>query len=271
MSLGRDFVFLKPSEVSIDNAVQRAFDQTHANRLAKDYDPALFGLGHASLRTDGRYIALDAQHRVAAAQLAEQGEIPVLFKIYRGLTVEAEADLFLKLNALKKNVNAMDSFRVGLKAGHPSNVEIQRVLDSFGLRMAAHHADGGISAVVAITHIYHGRVGTKPRGPSPIGATTEPHLLSRTLHILTKAWGKQRDAFDGTLLRGVAAFLNKHGTTIDAASFAKGLAKTSDPARMIGEIRSYRVTARKTAVLGAVDYLENIYNRGRTVGKRLKP
>lgn len=266
----KDYVLLRPSEVKVDETVQRNFDENHANRIAKAYDPVLFGLGHVSLREDGYYYVLDGQHRVHAAIEAGHGDTAILFRVYRGLSHEQEAVLFLQLNANKKAVGALDKFRLSVEAESPVHLDIARILDSFGLRVAANHTDGGVSAVVALEQIYRGRVGTKT-APMPHGTADLPesHLLSRTLHVLVKAWGKNRDAFDGVLLKGCAALLNKHGAAIDAVSLSRSLAKSGTPALAIGHIKSLSEIAKKTRVMAAVEYLEGVYNRGRSAAKRL--
>lgn len=271
MTTSRDYAWLKPSEIRVDESVQRRFDRTHANRIAKQYDPLLFGLGHVSLRADKHYYALDGQHRIAAAIESGDGDTAVLFKVYRGLDHAAEASLFLQLNANKKTPNALDTFRLSVEAGSPVHCDIVRILDSFGLRIAANHSDGGISAVIAVLHIYHGRVGTKPSDGEVGKAAPQSHLLSRSLHVLTKAWGKDRNAFDGILLKGIAGLLNKHGTAIDAVSLSRALAKRGGAPVVIGHIRSLAQLAGKTPLAAAVEYLEGVYNRGRTDEKRLKP
>lgn len=265
----RDYAWLRPCDVKVDETVQRHFDQNHANRIAKHYDPVLFGLGHVSLRADGLHYVLDAQHRVAAAVDAGQGDTAVLFRVYKHLSHEEEADLFLKLNANKKSVNALDTFRLSVEAESTVHLEIVRILTSFGLRVSENHTDGGVSAVVALLHIYHGRVGTKPAVQVPAAGLPESHLLSRTLHVLTKAWGKERDAFDGLLLKGVAGLLHKHGTAIDAMALARALSKSSHPRQAIGNIRGLQSIAKKTPVAASVEYLEGIYNKGRYEKNRL--
>lgn len=269
MNLGPDYAWLKPSEVCVDDGVQRRYDATHANKIAKVYDPSLFGLGHASMRPDGRYYVLDGQHRVSAAKTSGHGDIPVLFRIYRGLTDKAEANLFLLLNDLKKAPNALEKFRLAVKAGHPIETHITRILENFGLRIAGYHSDGGIAAVNALLQIYFGRVGTKPVAErAPVGLP-DGQLLSRTLHVISKAWGKERAAYDALLLKGVAATIHKHGAAIDGAQLAQLLAKRDTPVATIGKIKSHANTANKTTTGAAVELFENLYNRRKGAAKRL--
>ena len=264
-----EILLLRPEEVLVDrdNDVQRTFNATHAQKIAAAYEPALFGLGTVSCRSDGKYYVLDGQHRCGAAVLAKRGHEPVPFQVYRDLTIPQEAELFQKLNAHKLKVDALSLFRTGVTAKNPVNVEIQRIVDSFNLKIVGYHVDGGIAAVTTLIAIYHQRVGVKPMKmamPLP-----QSHLLSRTLSLLIKAWGHDRDAFDGLIMRGIAAMLAKFGEKVEPDRFAKLLKKSGDPARCTGQIRSLQNISKKTGSAAAVDYLTNIYNRGLSEEKKL--
>ena len=264
-------LWLKPSDLVVDPDVQRNFDETHAKNLAREYDPALFGIGHASLRTDGRYYVLDGQHRIQAAILANHGHTPVLFRVYTGLTKDQEAKKFIDLNSKKKAIHSLDVYRLQVKAKNPIYVEVDRILTSFGLRVAAYRREGGISAVGALVNIYLGKVGNKPG--KLIAGTPLPqgHLLSRTLNILSTAWKKERDAFDGILLNGVAAALHKHGADLDSQRMSHVLARTGTPTAVIGRIRSIQEMSRKSIAQSALEHIETLYQRGaRGTPKKLK-
>lgn len=267
-----EILLLRPDEVLCDPEVQRTFDKLHAAKIGKEYEPALFGLGHASCRPDGYYV-MDGQHRCGAAHFAKLAHVPVPFQVYRGLSHAQEAELFAKLNAHKKKVGALDAFRVSVKAGNPVAIDITRVLNSFGLAVGSYRSAGTISAIAALVQIYNGKIVTKmasTQKPVHIGGLPQSQLLSRTLTVLTKAWGKDRDAFEGILLRGVAGVLQKHGGAVDGDRLAKLLSKSSDPARALGQIRSLQGISKKTPVTAAIEYIEGVYNRRVSEDKRLK-
>lgn len=273
MNLPYDIVWLRPKDIRVDPASQRPFDAGHANRIAKKYDPALFGLGHVSLRADGGYYAVDSQHRCAGATLAERDDEPVPFRVYKGLTLAQENQLFLDLNANKKSVSALDTFNKSCAAGNPINIDIVRILKLNGLRVAAHRAEGGVAAVVALLQIYQGRVGTKTTyedAESAVPGMPGGELLNRTLAILVKAYKTEREAFDGVLMRGVAALILKHGTKLDTGALADAL-KRNPPVVVIGNIRGLANLGGSSPVAAAVSHLEHIYNFGRRENKKLVP
>ena len=265
---------LRPSQLLVDREhhVQRPVIARHVKNLASDFSPALFGQGSASLRADGRYYILDSQHRCEAAKIAGYGDHEFPFRIWRGLSIAQEATLYLALNAKKVRDNAINAFLVGVQAGYPTNTEVVRILQSYKLTVGSSSVDGQISAADALVRIYEGRIRGASRGGSRAASTPLPrgHLLSRSLTILTHAWGTSRDAFDSLLLNSVAMLLAKHDTAVDGIRLAKLLSRIGPPRRIIGEIRTLKDAGRMSAAVAGVQYLENVYNKKLTDEKRLK-
>lgn len=267
-----EIVLLRPDYVKIDakHNTQRDLQESHARSIAKDYSPSLFGLGHVSERSDGEYYVLDGQHRVTAAIMAGKGHVPVPFKVWRGLTLQGEAEKFALLNQKKLSVNAYQRFKVGVTARTPENVEIVRVLASFGLKFGLAQQDGVVVAVQTLVDLYEQRVRLKVKDrPEDPPGLPQNHLLSRTLQILTKAWGKSHAAFDSFLLRGVAGLLYKHGARVDADRLAKNLTKSGTPQLALGKIKALKESGKLTHVAAGVLFLESIYNAKLSDEKRL--
>jgi Family of unknown function (DUF6551) len=268
-----EILLLRPDEVRVDNehATQRGFRLHHAKRIASDYSPALAAL-HVSKRPDGFY-AIDGQHTVRAAIMAGMGNVPIPARIHRGLSLQEEAELFQELNKHKLGVSAYDRFVVGVTAGQETNLDIVRILKSFGLIFGQQNAEGTVCAVDALVRIYEGHVRTKaPKAGAAKVAPKLPksQLLSRTLTILTKAWGKDKNAFEAILLKGIAALLYKHDTRVDGGRLSHLLAKSESPVRAIGKIRALSEAARITPSAAAVQYFEGVFNRKLAEEKKLK-
>jgi hypothetical protein len=267
-----EVVLLRPDEVMVDkdHFTQRDFKPHHARAIAKNYSPSLFGLGHVSLRSDGKYYVMDGQHRCAGAIMAGRGAEVVPFQVWRGLSIADEAKRFEELNANKLKVDAMSRFRVGVTAGNPVNVSIVRILESFDLTYGLTQSEGMVGAVESLIQVYEWRIrGVKPAA-KPKTELPQHHLLSRTLRILTQAWGRDRNAFDGILLKGVAALLYKHDTKVEGARLARLLSKCDSPPRAIGKIRALSEAARISVTVAAVQYFEGVYNRKLAEDRRVQ-
>lgn len=265
-----EILLLRPDEVRVDkdNGVQRELRLAKARAMAKDYSPTLFGCGYVSARDDGYYV-LDAQHRCAASIMAGMGHVPVPFFILRGLSIAEEAAWFEKLNKNITPVSAFDRFNVGVTAGYPSNVDIVRILQTFGLTYGVKHRDGVVSAVDTLVQIYEMRIPGTGRKKNGSTGLPQGHLLSRTLQVLTKAWGIERNAFDGMLMRAVAGAINKHDVRIEGNRLASNLAKADTPARAVGKIKAIREASRVTIVAAGIQYIEGVYNRYLSEDKKL--
>lgn len=256
------YEYLKPSSVKTDARVQRTLDPHHVNGIAKKYDPELFGLGHVSLRSDGFYYCIDGQHRGFAAVQSGNGDVPVLYQVYVGLTLQQEADLFIKLNANKKAAHSLDIFRLSVAAGHPTYIAVEKTLARFGLHVADRRTKGGVASTVAMLHIYNGRISGSVASADASGMP-EARLLDGTLHVLTQAYGtSEQDAFDGLMLKGIAATILKHADKIDLDILIKSLSKTmaGDTLRRIRGIASM---SGANKVEAAITFFENRYNYGR--------
>lgn len=257
-----DLRWLRPMDVTIDHTVQRGLDKTHVNRIAKGYDPLLFGIGHVSLRPDGRYYVSDSQHRCAAAVECGKGDVAVLFNVYTGLTVEQEAELFLKLNAHKKAVSVLDNFNISVRALHPVHLDIVRILNIFGLRVAGHRTDGGIAAVSTLLKLYQARTEIQPLPNTKPLEGAQYHLLVRTLDILCTAYKRERNAYDSVMMNGIAGLLVKHGTRVDAKEMSRKLSRDT-PGVALARISGGTYGGKKSKVLAAVEYFESVYDQGR--------
>lgn len=241
--------FLRPVDLQVDEKAQRALNSTHATAIAADYQPHLAYGGTVSVRETGLFV-VDGQHRVEGAKIAQQGDVPVRFDLCYGLDRKAEADLFRKLNDHKLAVSAIAQFMTGVTAGYPECLAIERILHVFGLRVGLVHNAGTVSAIRAITKLYHAKVDGKADGD----------LLQRTLRIIVDAWGKDHDAYDNLILRALGSVLRRHDGSVDDARMARALSKSSAPAAIIGQIRGLRSIKRLSSEAAGVEIITGIYN-----------
>lgn len=265
MKKQRKPVFVRLSDTTIDRDVQRALNSSHPI-FKSIFDPDEFGVGIISKREDGSLVVLDGQHRTAHGIKSGFGHHEFLFFVHDGLTKDQEAAIFLAAQDRRVRVQAIDVFRLSVVAGSERHIAIIKILESFGLQVAGHQREGGVAAVASLLRIYDEKLKV-PRPEAPTAAQ-KGQLLSRTLHVLTSAWAKERDAFDGALLDSVAAFLLKSGVTVDGHGLSKRLAKAGTPARIIGKIRSLHEAKGGKVYLAGVEQIEILANKGKRTGSR---
>jgi hypothetical protein len=214
-------------------------------------------MGTVSVRAKGFYV-VDAQHRCEAAKMAGQGEQPVFFELRHGLTQRQEAVLFRELNAHKLKVSAIADFLTGVTAEDAVCVAIDKILHGFGLRVAANCGDGTVSAITAVTRLYR-----LDEGDGGV-------LLKRTLKIIVDTWGKEHDAYDNVLLRGVGALLRRYEDKVDDKRLVRTLRRSTDPSALIGRIKGFHVATRKSVEHSGLEVIRGLYNNRLTAASRLK-
>lgn len=147
-----------------------------------------------SLRSNGNYYVMDGQQRHGALQLMENPPDQVFAKVFRGLSVEQEADLFVSAAEDRKGLTTEARFKASVQANHQWAVAIQRAANEAGFRIGAKGAQNNIAAIAAAREIY------RRRG--------EP-FLGRVLRIIHQAWPDQSNAARSAVLYGLEYFLVK--------------------------------------------------------------
>lgn len=215
-----------------DGRFNRPVRKHHVERLATKFSPAAFGVLELWKRDDGALVILDGQHRAELLRLlgypTDVKVVPAL--VHEPLELDQAAELFVDLN-FSKLVGAYDRFHALLTATHTRTCDIDRIVRSHGLRVAANHSDGSISAVTALEGVYG--LG-EPEGK----------VLGATLAALTGAWQDSSEAFKSPILRGVALYFHEHRDA-QPADVADALARrTGAPITLMAKAKILRGSHR---------------------------
>lgn len=241
------YMKMKPSLTVVDHRYQRDLDAKRVAKMAENFLPELVGVPAVSKRPDGSYVRIDGQHRLAAAVAAGRGETPVLVEVHENLTLQQEAELFLRLNGGRKAVGAIDKYKARLEAREPFALEIQGILKKNGCRIANTGGRGVIKAVAAIEWAYH-------RGN-----------LDSVIYVL-RAWRDgEQDAFEGGFIRAVSAFLTAYPNA-DVDHLIRKLSATTTKTLLK---KMNRESRELPATEGGVYVLVEIYNFGVAQRRRL--
>lgn len=241
--------WVRLDQMKVNPQAQRAFDQSWADELAKDFDPDKMGFISVSLR-DGWYYIVDGQHRRGAAIAYLGSDQQVQCHVFEGLTSEQEAQLFLDLNRQKKQ-GAMSKYKVALTAGWSAECDVDRITRSLGLRIGTSAQLEEINCVTAILAAY------KKHGPGS---------LSTALRIIRDAYGY--DGFKSAVIAGLALVVDRYGTALDVEQMIKRL-KTGTLVELHRSGKSYRDTTGSAQAQCYAHVMVTFYNRSRT--GRLEP
>lgn len=175
---------------------QRELNSNRVNKIAASFDPELIGALTVNERA-GHYYLIDGQHRAEALREMGWGDQQVQCWTYTGLTEEEEAERFLTLND-QLTVDAFSKFRVGVQAGRAEECEINRVVQSAGLRVSREKGDGAISAVGTLRRVLN---------------RTDSKTLGRTLRIIRDAYGDA--GLEAAVIDGVGMVCGRYNGELD--------------------------------------------------------
>ena len=232
---------------------QRPLDEKHVDRLAKDFDPDMFGV-IAVCKPNGKelYHVIDGNHRRMAMEKLFGPEEMVPCNVFEATDPARAAQIFNEINTGRRPVSAVDRFRVRVTSGAPTEVAVSKIIKNLGYRVGNISEDGAIRAVAACTRI-HKRFGGE--------------VLTITLLTIRTCWGKTARGADEAIISGLAEFFHEFGPQVDRERLNEKLAKAFTPDRLIGAAKSARDVYRCSTVSAVSRVIQNMYNSGIRVGK----
>lgn len=256
--------WLSTSDLTIDPRVQRThIRRGHAEQIAASFDPDAFGTLLISRRKDGETVVLDGQHRLMALHIMGwNGDQTVPCEVHDGLSLEQEAKLFRQRNTAVKP-NLIDSFYVRLSERETVAVDINSIVREFGWEIprALEQGTGKISSVDGLESVYTGRgLKVTPK----LGHM--PEALRLTLQIVTDAWGHDKRAAAGVVIKGIGSVARRDGSLIDQPTLSHRLAALAGgPDRLIGMGREsmYGTTNLTNGIAAAIVHMHNRGKRSR--------
>lgn len=226
--------WLPVDTIEVDLLMQRPIDERRAALMAAAFDPDAIGKPFVAAITAGRhtrYLVIDGQHRLRAVQIALGAGQLVECEVVH-CDIPTAARLFRQRNT-SRLPNAVTDFTVAVTEGDAGCIAINRIVESFGLRIGGTASDRTIKAVVSLRRIY--------RGSARYGTGTNALALTRTLNTVVRAWGRTMDAFNGDVLLGLGLVILRDGDAIDFPSLERRLAQRKGGALgVLGDARALR-------------------------------
>lgn len=225
---------------------QREFRKAHGDRIAADLD--LNKLGYPIINhRDGIYWVLDGQHRLYALKSNGFEKDVLDCEVYEDLSDAEMADIFLGRDA-RRAIPIYDKFHVSCTAGHRRERDIQRAVESNGLKISRTREDGGISAVGSLGRVYD-RSGEV--------------VLGQVARTIKRGFAGDPSAFDRSVIEGLGLVFNRYNGRTKEDDLATRLAALRQGARELlrkaNGIRERTGNDKAQCVAAAV---VDIYNRG---------
>lgn len=239
-------------------SAQRTFDKRHAQGIADNFDPDMYGTLAVTLPNgEGVHHIIDGQHRVVAVRNLWGDEEAVPCYVFDAHDPARAAEIFDQMNTARKPPKRVDIFRIRVTAGAEVEVAVNDIVESFGYHVSSNTSEKtSISAVAALVHVYRA-----------FGS----EILKDTLRLLQATWGMDRNAVQANLIRGFGAFLAEYGNTANRSRLAERVAQDYTPGRFMGSVRSAREHFRCDSPRAVKHVLLITYNLGLRTGKIGKP
>ena len=202
---------------------QRNPKPKHIHRISNNFDAAILGTLLVNRRTDGTYAIIDGQTRKKALDILKRKY--VLCQVLDGLTIEQEADKYVKLNTQRTALNANQKFIGKLEKKDPIALNIVAVLLRHGLTYTTESGtkeQNRVACVASLEHIY-----------KSIGG----HEFDNLVFVNTSAYSGSPNSLHVQMWRGLATFIRLHTEYYDRYLLIEALRK-EDPQVLLHEAMS---------------------------------
>jgi len=241
-----ELIPLSVASLIVDPEVQRVLDQARVKAIADAFNPDALGTIEVSRRSNGSYHIIDGQHRAAAVRLVLGDDAKVLCRVFSGLSLSEEAEMFRLFNNTKRP-QAFDIFRTRIIEGDPVAVNIRRILLTSGWTLGLGNPPG-FAAVASAERIFR----------------VDPVALERSIMTVTRAWGYSEHSNDSRVIEGIGRVFVRYGPAIALDELIDRLAKfPGGAAGLLGKARGLSEMLHGPVIGAVAEIVVETYNKGR--------
>ena len=234
-------------------SAQREFDERWASKIAGEFDPDLFDDLVVTLPNgDGIYHVVDGQHRRGAVCSLYGEEEKVPCRIVDVKDPARAAVIFDRINSSRRKLSSLEKFKVRVTAGYETEVAINNLVTSLGLRIEMNATPHSIRAIASLLNIYNG-----------VGLS----VLKEALMTIMGTWENDRGAFDGPLIEGFGLLIAQHRGHLDWVRLREKTSRAYTPGRLLAQAKADRETLGGRIPDGVRRVLMRNYNTGIRSGK----
>ena len=174
---------------------QRGVERKRVELIARDFNEYIVNEPKVSSR-NGRYYVMDGQHTIEGRILRNGGEdLPILCKVYTGMTMQQEALLFAEQNGHSAPLSAGIKLRAKVAGDDAPSKEFLAATNRVGVAFnydSLQLSEYRISCVGTALKLYN-EMGEK--------------IYCETLRLIVAAWDGKPDSFRASVLRGMMHFV----------------------------------------------------------------
>lgn len=245
-----EWIFVR--DISPHPKVQRPFDEKWAQKIGgADFDPDKFDPINV-VRRGTKYLVFAGQHRHAGARIALGDDQRIPCHVHQDVPIEHLAAICLGVDHVKA-WKIIDRWNLRILAKQDVPLKIEAIVHRHNLKIGKGAEEGSVRAVAALETVYMNHGGEAG--------------LDRTLKILGGAYGRDKDAYDGTLIRGAGLLVHRFDEQLDDASLSLKLSRHSGPGRLVGSARDWSKDDGISVFRAMAVKMLKVYNTGRRTGK----
>lgn len=173
---------------------QRTINNNRVRQIAAEFDERVANEPKVSAR-DGKFFVFDGQHTIAARKMLNGGrDLPILCKVYSGLTAEQEAALFAQQTGFAAKVYPGAKVRALVFAGDPDAIAFLEATESAGLSLSFNQSRG--KNRIGCVHTAYNEF-------QNVGA----EIYTEALRVIAAAWDGHKDSLRADTIQGVTEFI----------------------------------------------------------------
>ena len=209
-----EVMFISSSDLSVTrDTYQRELNSRRVREIAENFDERVANEPKVSAR-DGRFYVFDGQHTIAARKMLNGGrDLPILCKVYTGLTEQDEAVLFAEQTGISAKVYPGSKIRALVFGGAPDATAFVEATESAGLHLSFNQSRG-LNRIGCVAAAYGEFMSA--------GAD----LYTEALRVIATAWDGHKDSLRAETIQGVTEFIKLYHDEYD-------------PKRLVSRCRRY--------------------------------
>ena len=181
-------------DLEIPDEYQRKLNTERVARIVAGFDERIANEPKVSFR-DGRYYVFDGQHTISARKHMNGGnDLPILCKVYFGMTEAEEALLFAMQTGYSAALTPSAKLRANLHGEDKASSEFYEATEDAGFHVGFERG-GGVGRIICINTAFaeFRRVGAE--------------LYKEALTILLEAWDGDPDSLRAEIIQGIVHFV----------------------------------------------------------------
>ena len=219
---------------------QRGVERKRVELIAAHFNEYVANEPKVSFR-NGQFIVTDGQHTIEGRILRNGGkDLPILCKVYTGMTVEQEALLFAQQTGESARLTPGDKMRAMIYGGDPECMAFLKATEAVGLKLDYSQRRGKYRL---------GCIGTAFEEFKRVG----PDRYKEALSIIVDAWNGDPESLRAETIQSVIRFIELYRDEYDPRRLVTRLHKT-DPLTIYREGRAMGVN-----MAGYKKYLYQVY------------